>query len=834
MFLKSRLLRGACTVVAGATLGLGLPSLTVAANAGTGTNGHTLVFDDCAQAPTATTTDTTTTDGNMGDGEGCTTQASINTNKTLSVTLTDANGDPVAGQDIDFSLVDPDADKSSFFPNDQPAGTTSNAGTQGQTATCTTNAQGKCSVNVRDTEAETVEVDAAERGVVNGATAYEYVDFRTGSTAPARLDQSADQVIAPENDSPNTAASDSTEDDSRWDDDLPTPGRPVQLTYTVRDLSTSGAGTDCDSTAPDNFDTCSGNTLAFVPLTLHLSGAAFFTPNCQPEDISETGSPQRNGAIAIAPVGNTPGTPSQGALVDGDYHDCTFTTTPADGVETGNLSSLGQSITVVTDQDGQFTVTVAEGRDADFDDDGLALVQLTATSGSTTLTARSEGTGAAADANSCGDAESPDNEEAGCNSPIIFVSEYPLNGDSATIVPVGSGTFTGAGSEPNNGTLEHGKTNNLPNNQFRVFTVQLKDQYGNLTYDDIRHDNVNGCGQEACGGALVTLTGAGTLYVCSDYGDVNSNNDPCPLEEGAGFGTQSSGQQQDVTNGSFTDLDQQQRFAVTAENFNSCAFGNNFANCDDLDTGSASVSVEWQAPITTFWFSGTPKVFTGYHYLNDDLTDSVDINWFEQSPTHVTLTVTPSNTVKKGVVVTVTATVTDDQGNPVAGTPIQFIRSGPAAQCSATSTPAAGQPGALATDNAGKAGFSFTCNDVSVQTVTVIVSDGNGNELNRKATDITFKGRRVAEHPTLKCFSPRKHVIRCVVQTDPRVKGAVVVFRNAKNNHFKGTDATNRHGRAHLVFKGLKSGKHHRYIAHVRHTATTRGADTNVDGATVK
>jgi len=754
MFRTSRLLRGASTVVAGATIVLGLPSAMIAANAASGASGHTLVFNDCAVQPTGTTTSTTSTTGN---GDDCTTQASVGTVKTLTVTLTNTTTHaPVSGADIDFSLAESGGTtaNSAFFPNSQPNGTSSNTTNSGQTATCTTNGSGQCSVNVTDTEAEMVTVTATERGA-GGAVSDENVDFRTGSTAPARLDQSVDQgFVGPENDSPQTDSPDST-NRARYSPNAgpgPTPGRPIQLTYTLYDTS-QGENSDCaaaTNSTPDNFSTCTGNTLAGVPLTLHLSGTAFFTNNCTPPDVN--GTPSRDsGNGAVAPTNSTPGTPSNGTLDNPRYHNCTFNSTPADGVATGDIKSLGQSLQVVTDQNGQFTVTVGIARDPSFDDDGFATTQLTATAGNATLTARHPGETNAQNGANCTTTNHP-NEGAdgfggdfgagepgsgppvsGCAVAIEFRTRgTPLNGATAKIVPVASGTF-GAGS--NNGTLSDSGTNNIPNNQFRVFVVHLTDQYGNLVLPNANE-------------ATLTKSGVGDFWHCDSPA---SNANPCPnpseVEQSQDPNSTTSFTGSDTTAGSFTDLDFQDRFAVDAEPSNS---GEDFNTCDTsqfgtctFDVGTQTVTLTWPAPVTTFYFTNTgpnnSPVWQGYHYTSANKTDMVTINYYAQAPTNVTLSVTPSNSVQVGTVVTVTVTVTDQQGNPVGNQNVQFTRSGSNADCSATTSPPAGQQGALKTDNNGKASFSFTCNQVSNQTVTVTVTDPNGNPVApNKSTTIAF------------------------------------------------------------------------------------------------
>jgi hypothetical protein len=830
----------------------------IAANAAVGANNHKLVFNDCAVQPTSTTTTTT---ASSGSGDNCTTVAQVGANKTLTVTLTDATGAPINNQTVDFAFTVDPGTASANFPLAQPPGG-SQTTTNGSTAACTTgaagNAAGQCSVNVTDSQAETITVQATER-VVGGAQATENVTFRPGSVAPARLDRAGNNqalCIGPNDDTPNAPAPDSTRNNLGGNCNVggtsgPTPGQPIQLTYTLLD---TGAGNGSCAANGSDSASCTGGTLPFVSLNLSLSNSAFFTPNCQAPDTFVPTAPQRTTPGAAGP----PAVASTGALTAPHYHNCTFTTAPADGVTTGSLKNLGNTLTVVTDQNGQFTITVAMERNADFDDDGFAASVLTAAAGGTNLTARESGTGTAT-GNNCpatstggptggnpaGIGAPSGAPSAGCNEPIVFRTRgVPLNGTTVSIVSVASGQFTNNGTVNNNGTLSDSQTNQIGNDQFRVFDIQMKDQYGNLVR--IADPQCNfGC-QNTDFWTALTKKGVGTLFACDNTQQPSASN-PCPgatpvqetLDQGSTTSFTTTGV---ATPGSFTRPDLQDRFAIDAESHGG-SFGcltnpanNQFQSCS-FDTGNTTITAAWSAPKTTFWFTaaaGPPPTttFTGYHELSTAASDKVDITFYNPAPKNVTVTVSPGTSVRTGTVVNVTATITDQSGHPVPGALVTFTRSGPTTGNGSSCT--ANQQVNQQTNTAGKASFTFTCQNASTQTVNIQATDASGNPIGSpKNVAIHFNVPRTHISATINCTSPRKHHVKCKVHVSPRFAGLTVVFRNAAG-HVVGIDTTNSHGNAFFRKGHLKSGKHHTYSAHVRHSSRTFGANAGSDGVTVK
>jgi len=84
----------------------------------------------------------------------------------------------------------------------------------------------------------------------------------------------------------------------------------------------------------------------------------------------------------------------------------------------------------------------------------------------------------------------------------------------------------------------------------------------------------------------------------------------------------------------------------------------------------------------------------------------------------------------------------------------------------------------------------------------------------------------------LTCFSPRRHVVKCVAQLSRPISGVTVVFRNAHGT-IVGRDVTNSSGKAVMKLRHLRSHRTHRYHAHARRSARTFAADSNTAKVTV-
>jgi len=96
----------------------------------------------------------------------------------------------------------------------------------------------------------------------------------------------------------------------------------------------------------------------------------------------------------------------------------------------------------------------------------------------------------------------------------------------------------------------------------------------------------------------------------------------------------------------------------------------------------------------------------------------------------------------------------------------------------------------------------------------------------------TTGSHRVIVNVHLSCFSPKRHVVKCVAQLSRPISGVTVVFRNAHGT-VVGRDVTNAAGKAVMKLRGLKSHRTHRYHAHAKRSARTFAADSNTAKVTV-
>jgi len=501
-------------------------------------------------------------------------------------------------------------------------------------------------------------------------------------------------------------------------------------------------------------------------------------------------------------------------------------------------------------------VTLGIGRDATFDQSGNLIAVVSATANGATL-AESNGTGQTVNTTNCntvGQSAGAGNNgapQAGCPTGTPWTTDAaPLNGGSVKIVSVPNSASEKPLSDTATNNIPVNNTNGQPTAQSRTFVVHLTDQFGNLTSGGSTGSSANNAG-------LPTLssTGVGTLAHCtggSAYNNTSTcnnatggSNSPAGTGPNANGGTTTTTDANGVTTVTFPNVrgsylaafssagaPTQDRYIAS----NIAVICNPFPFCGNTagQFGTQTIVASWNAPTDKFntftaGSAAAPAIAT-YTAGSSTMTDTVKINWYNQnSKVSATFTTTPSNKVKPGVVVTVSATVLDQFGNPVQGDNVTFVRSGPnpnnGTDCSATN-------GAQNTNASGQAGFTFTCNTAGVQHVTVVVTDGSGNELARGVQTITFTGR-IHITATINCFSPRAHHITCKVHVSPKISGLVVDFfnKNGKNIH---SDDTNKRGNAFMRLSHKKSGKHYRFAAHVKRSSRTFGADAGSDGVTVK
>jgi hypothetical protein len=170
---------------------------------------------------------------------------------------------------------------------------------------------------------------------------------------------------------------------------------------------------------------------------------------------------------------------------------------------------------------------------------------------------------------------------------------------------------------------------------------------------------------------------------------------------------------------------------------------------------AAKVTASWDAPVTNFKGTTTgvaPNTTTTYTTVPGTAvtkTDTFTVNFYAIDLKNLaySFTTTPGNTEPVNTAVTTSVTVKDQKANPVSGLFVQFVRSGP--NDAAGNSQTGGSTNQI-TNAQGRAGTSYSSGTPGVATVTVIVTDGSGNELSRGVQNVTFtKGTPTTGLPTI-------------------------------------------------------------------------------------
>jgi hypothetical protein len=687
--------------------------------------------------------------------------------------------------------------------------------------TCTTDANGECKVTFVDNSPSAGAPYTSALAVVTVTAPHDYpaintpppapdqlITFDVGSVAPARIDAIGGKVIAPS--SQDTAASPYAE-----------PGDVLQGNFQVYG--------DCTVVAPAA--TCTGQPLANTTLDLTVDHG-FFTPNC------------------VSPASTSPTT-----LNNNNYANCTFNSAQADGTTVGDLKSSGTTMTVTTDALGQFTASLAIGKDAGFDDDGLVVVHMTA-AGKSIMLPGDHNTNV-----SC----APVNVETAIPGAVVgsrvngnggvlpaggcavdgawTTAEEPLNGGTAKLlaIPAISQPNNSAITTENNFTVDDTKTWDVPDADRVAFVIHMTDQFGNLTAGSPQMNAV-GVNAEV---PTLTKTGPGTVYGCTGAGGFTATN-ACvgPSTLGITPTAQPDGTvTQTITKGvigSYNNLvsdgtgagsvpNGQIRGQVDTGGPNT---GYGTGSGPGVNDGTTVLTLSWAAP-TNKWehfHATTPATGNTVAGTAAAVTDTFTLNFYNQlAQPVVTFTVKPGSSVRTGTAVTAEATVIDQKGNPVVLQLVQFVRTGAnESSCKPIQDTNANQ--GILTNTSGVAGYTFSCDSAGVSNVSMVVTGPGGIQLAQGREAITFTGEVVSgaaktEKPGLKITSPRKHVLKLKATTHPSLKHVSVHFYKVNKHgkkHLVGADGTNKHGKAHILVKHLKSGKHYRFKARVVHLSTSK------------
>jgi len=381
-------------------------------------------------------------------------------------------------------------------------------------------------------------------------------------------------------------------------------------------------------------------------------------------------------------------------------------------------------------------------------------------------------------------------------------------------------------------------TSNVPDTARVVFEVQMTDQFGNLVQFDNGSNN-----------AKLVKTGPGTVSQCNG----SNSTSACASHNNAGasFVAQSDGTFTETIPavlGTYLNLPvssggPQVRYQADVRSQSGVNHNSGYSDgTPGVNDGTQTDVLTWAAPTTTFsaQTAGLWSYATGSATAT---TDTFTLNFYNQlAQPVVTFTVTPGTTVATSTAVTVTAKEVDQFGNPIVGQAQQGTTSGTAggvgiitavrsgqneASCVPTQGTANGGAAAiLATNTSGIAGYTFSCDQPGVSTVSMVVTGPGGTQLASGKEAITFTGagvHRTVERPTVNVTSFHAHHITVHVSTDPALGAArtVEIYR-LKNGikHLVGQTHTGPKGNASLTFTGLRSGATWRVSAKVVNLGT--------------
>jgi hypothetical protein len=679
----------------------------------------------------------------------CATQLTPGSSQTFTVAYLQ-DGAPAANKNIVFYNTTNSSATFAQGPGTpgNNGGVTPSAGTE--STDCVTNAQGQCSVTVN------TDANATGSAVILASTvtyanntsnvapypdsAAEETIHYIPSTTPTTLGLISQTVLYPAGGyTPSNPQSTSSNNEP------PQPGDAVEQTYQLTGGCTPTGG------SPAN-NACTGTGLAGITVNLSVDHG-FFTPNCVPQ-----------GTAGAANTPSNTGTPPTGAT----YENCTFNPTPTVGAQVGNLQSNGATTTATTNPGGYFTVTLGIGRDTALDATGLVVTTVKGSVGSgSSLTETNEAVNnnnppapnsfyvPSSGPGSCTTPATTNNTDAGCPTNFEWSTQNtPLNGGSVKIVSVPNSSTEAPLSDTATNNIPNESANNSTDISERTFVLHETDQFGNLI-------------QDGGGSTTLTLTGTGEVGSCDNPGGY-SNTATCQNQDSGAFSQPSGVNTYTVTPAAAS--------YTTAFGPGGAPLQQRYYVDSDGNTGTATLTATWAAPVTTFatytapTSSGTPGAAT-YNRTTSNKTDVVALNFYNQVATTVTFNTVPSNTVPAGTLVTVEATVKDQFGNPIVGDTAHFTRSGPNPNNGTDCTATTSDPNSPATDSTGTAGWSFTCNTPGTQTVQVIVTDQSGNRVGQPGVQtVTFTNGTVT--------SPTPTPTSTSTTPPPGNKSTLPAFRN--------------------------------------------------------
>lgn len=673
----------------------------------------------------------------------------------ITVQVNDQNGDPINNQTISYTWTFQGV-PAAGQPTPAPVTTTGTAGT---------NADGEATIGAPSNGFSGNGTYTLNAYVNNNGTPGQ----QDGEPAAAPLVLKAGDSTLEISEDPEVAISGTTETFSaslELFDGTPLAGRNIAFAYTAtgnsvvaaqanqpagttRTSDTGATGTTdaagvarvaiADPAAPDAAEL--GNTLNAQTANTPNIGNAQESATARTIDFVD-GTPPARSTVTLAPIAdgkpgvatpgtvtvtedadNDPTTPATAVVgqavtltVDGDAYFTDGVVQPGATGEDQELDNDGQTITVVTGAGGVATFQTTIGRSEDFDDDGEATVNVTATAGTFS------------------DTEEQD-----------FSSADPINGGEVILE-------LSPEAEQDN-PVEPTRTGDVV-----FYDVYVTDGFGNR----VGGETVD---LEVDGDAEINATGAADDEAESDF----------------------------------------------------AADGDFYVTDDTAET--VEVTAEWTTS-TLRYNNATPPVVVGG---TETLEDTADVEFYDIDFAASTFTIdtNANGPVPVGTPVTTVVTVIDQEGNPVEGLDVAFLRQGPGNQQD-------GDPNTtVSTNGNGQAFYTFVGTEEGTARISAVVTDGTGNS----APIQTLTTSVVIDTPVVQrpidvtvTGGNRGANDRVVVRTSPAAVNAVVqLFRRGNGGLVRvGVKRATRAGFSAFVVRDRNGNRITRYIARVGPTETTR------------
>lgn len=242
------------------------------------------------------------------------------------------------------------------------------------------------------------------------------------------------------------------------------------------------------------------------------------------------------------------------------------------------------------------------------------------------------------------------------------------------------------------------------------------------------------------------------------------------------------------------------------------------------EAATATVTGTWNSPSYEYTTT-TGTAATGVP-ATEPRTDSVDVEFYEAVVTTTTIESSPEGDVPVGTSVTETVTVLDQEGNPIVGAKVEFIRNGPGESD--------GDANVERTTNAqGKAFYTFIGTEAGTASITATVTSDDGIvTLSDSVTFVKDGGTTPPPPIEAKLFGKNFNAKfdRLVVNAPARATGAVVrlykIVAGKRVQVGKAKELNNR-GDAVFTVADRNGNRITRYVAVVNRTKSSTSDTTN-------